>query len=290
MRIANVGEKNHSFPPISHARAEWALRWLLEKMKSDGTDGQQLRALPKTWTTLERLIDSIPESNAAKILTASGFLNSLKKTLDEQLANGRTDIPSPVFSRKRKRSQNSSVDSLSNVFSALRAVLGKLLEKANSLESHGDAIASSRLRAVLRMDAESASNLMSSWARAVRIQLLAHAGTAENLMYPVMDIWKLRSIPETDEFGTSSAEFSRNCLVHVSLLYSTCLGVQRGGGRTGRRYFSVQWTRALWTLSILLMHHVIGPARSSYFSAQKQIPRIKEDAIQDNPAAHQGRD
>jgi hypothetical protein len=217
----------------------------------------------------------VPESTTAKIMAASGFLNSLKATLDEQSAEYCTTLPSPdiTTSRKRKRADTPAVDSLSSMFSALRGVLAKLVEKANTLESHGDTVACNRLRAVLRMDAESASDLMSSWIRAVRILLSAHVSTAENLMYPMIDIWKLRSIPEADEFGTSSEEFSRNCLVQASWLYSTCARIKKNGAPE-----DTQRAVDACTLDIdhLHMRHLVGPARSWYFSATDRSRELKE--------------
>lgn len=113
------------------ARAEWTIRWLLEKLKSGDTK-KEILLCPTAWKLLGRLIQAVPCTNAARLLNANQILTIVKEALEEAVfrfdnegsENGRPSNPASSDhaaesessttiddgrpSRKRKRDQTGS--------------------------------------------------------------------------------------------------------------------------------------------------------------------------------------
>jgi hypothetical protein len=285
-RIVGLGKSDAL---TSFGRAEWLMRWLTQKAKTS----REARSLARTWSTLAQLIKVIPESTSARILHADEFIHSLKKALDELLDDNpvNASFAPSKRSNKRKRDQDASEQEPLSAkdagarreaqFGAIRTVLTTLVKKANSAESQGSTIASGRLRAVLRADAELASDILSSWIRLTLIQLSSPAQMEENLMYPIIDIWKLRSIPATDELGTSSGLFSKYCLVPAALLNATCVTMLE----TERVEFEAVTSDCSASVKRLVLEHIIGPARSSYCASRPKSRELLESLMEPIAAA-----
>jgi nucleolar pre-ribosomal-associated protein 2 len=77
------------------ARAEWVLRWILEKLKDGAEAGVQARANPRAWCLLDWMIYLLPTSPCATQLRDAGFLGVLEQVLQENFEKDGTVQPVP---------------------------------------------------------------------------------------------------------------------------------------------------------------------------------------------------
>ncbi|KAF2111504.1 Urb2/Npa2 family-domain-containing protein [Lophiotrema nucula] len=198
---------------IVRARAEWALRWILEKLRDETEAGTQARANEACWNLLDWMLHIVPTSRAATQLRDADFTSILEKTLQEnserEVAVGaqrgervndisessETAREEPSPSRKRKRpSSGSSTPSkrqaldgpitatqgplqLSNLFGAITSVTKTLTERADNTSADG-AIQAEHIRMALRTDSAQAARILKSWLTAVHKLLLTQLGSA----------------------------------------------------------------------------------------------------------------
>jgi nucleolar pre-ribosomal-associated protein 2 len=199
-----------------HARAEWVLRWLLEKLKVDGTAGRQARGIVGAWNLLDCLITIIPAASAAVLLRAGDYTKSLEKALEENFGddildrafrvdvgpqNGITASREPLestvtaeelpeTSRKRKRGTESEspvkkIGLSTGASKVLFYTIARSLEAvvASSYSTQGPAykIVANHMRMVLRVDSANAAKLLKSWLNAI-ILILADSDARATIL------------------------------------------------------------------------------------------------------------
>ncbi|KAF2489615.1 hypothetical protein BU16DRAFT_566724 [Lophium mytilinum] len=185
-----------------HARAEWVLRWILEKLKDRGIGGSQARKNMRAWKLLRCLITTIPTSNAAVLLRAGDYVNTLEKVLEENFGDAVHDKVSqvdvephigttasreasessaaaedlPATSRKRKR--HVEVESPAkkiglvagapkDLFDAVARSLETIIAKSHLHTESEDKIVADHMRMVLLVDSEKAAKLLKFWLNAL---------------------------------------------------------------------------------------------------------------------------
>ncbi|KAF2809109.1 uncharacterized protein BDZ99DRAFT_521569 [Mytilinidion resinicola] len=190
-----------------HARAEWVLRWILEKLKVEGTTGSKARKNIRAWKLLGCLTTIIPTSNAAGLLRAGDYVNTLEKVLEENFgddvhdtafkvdvepqsgttASGEASESSvtaeelPATSRKRKRHAEVEAPAKKiglttgapkDLFDAIARSLETIVAKSYSHTEPEDKIAADHMRMVLLVDSEKAAKLLKFWLNALVSMLL----------------------------------------------------------------------------------------------------------------------
>src|SRR6478735_3396226 len=81
---------------IVGARADWVLRWILEKLKDTADGGAQVRASTKAWKLLDWMIEVLPVSRCAPHLRDAGFLTILERVLEERYSDDAVIQPEPI--------------------------------------------------------------------------------------------------------------------------------------------------------------------------------------------------
>jgi hypothetical protein len=277
--IAGLDKTPGSVKPVGYARVEWVLKWLLDKLLSDDLHiGPWVRSRAAVWDMLSRLVAAIPPSNAARLLNSGRLLDSLQKTLEEQLATKPTqngdDSQNAVSksSKKRKRGTDGSPSSQApketqvELFDNIYAFVQGILLAADVDSGRGDAISKQHLRSVLRVDASSAAALLGLWCSITTHVLVEHRQFLGASLQPFLKIWDSRSIKLATDDATSSHVFSAHCLRSIVLLHgqlstsSAILGTDHEPERLGMIY----------DLESLLIRHLIIPARAIFMTAKKQ--------------------
>jgi nucleolar pre-ribosomal-associated protein 2 len=243
-----------------HARAEWALRWLLERLKTREKAGETLLS-PKAWNLLERLVRVIPIANAARLLNSNHILSLMREALEELVhkfdiavnadatsktatfvnsagSDSSTTLDHGSPSRKRKRSpleskphEGRSDLEPTAILLELNSFLTTLLELSQPHPPR-DLVPREHMKSVLRTGTLEAAQLLASWLRCLTL-LPASSDfefansrdfSGESLLLPILRIWGLRSLENDDSFGSSAATFSKVCLVPAVKLFSqiTC--------------------------------------------------------------------
>jgi hypothetical protein len=286
--ISNVKEINHVkdldslVKPKGHAKADWVLRWLVEKLKSQEAGvGSAFRASPLSWKLLLALTKILPESNVARQLSSGKVLASVTNSLDEWLkdwpsniANGtqrQTDRFRTYLNHgvKRKRGDFEGEGSdiatppVHNqlVYDHISTFLEYLLARIDRPQDV-DSISREHLKASLRVKPELAAELLSSWMRICRIQLTCGTASHDFSLNPYKKFWELRSIDHEEEDSSSAEAFAEDCIVPAALLYSTIVSssaLQNDATQILKR-----------EVEALLSQHLILPARASYFSVKQQ--------------------
>jgi hypothetical protein len=96
----------------------------------------------------------------------------------------------------------------------------------------------------------------------------------------MMAIWKLRAIPEVDEFGTSAELFSRHCLVPTALVYSACVILEKELDASQNTKIQRTLNACVLNIEHLLVRHIIRPAHRSYFSTRNKHQKAREPTLQ----------
>jgi hypothetical protein len=253
-----IYDKKSCSPSKGHARAEWALRWLLEKFKSKEKKKEALLS-PDAWNLLDRLVRAIPIANAARLLNANNILSIVKESLEEagrsfdsrskeanlhEKANvinsagsdssATLDHGSP--SRKRKRtpiennrreepSPGSELFDLINHVATFLTMISDLSQNA----TQQDLVSVELMKSVLRTGTPEAAQILAGWLRCLCLLLDLHQADSQHftairsglsLLMPILKIWELRAHEHDDNHGSSAATFSKLCLVPATTLYS----------------------------------------------------------------------
>lgn len=285
---------------LACARADWVLRWILEKLKDTSEGGAKARAHVKAWKLLDWMIEVLPVSRCAPHLRDADFLTILEKALKENfdadptfsIAPGkchkstrRTSDSSETVqedstpSRKRKRSSGANIPSKRNaigssvstpLFDGLRAAVLRIRDKVDPQGSSEEMVQSEHMKMVLRTESAQASRILKIWLNAVQL-ILAELSTdtiPEGLAYldlsPIVDIWQYRAIDPQDDSGSSVEQFSTECLL-PSLLLSQTLQGATDGGRNLHVLKAINEARI--TLDRLLAKHILMPSRTAFFDA-----------------------
>ncbi|OAG03083.1 uncharacterized protein CC84DRAFT_1151409 [Paraphaeosphaeria sporulosa] len=286
---------------IVGARADWVLRWILEKLKDTADGGAQVRASTKAWKLLDWMIEVLPVSRCAPHLRDAGFLTILERVLEERYSDDAVIQPEPIPqgshprddssetvqedpqpSRKRKRgsgastpSKRAALESSGSVtlFEALATTVRSIKDKGNAQEKREESIQSEHMKMVLRAESAQAARVLKNWLNAV---LRIHSSTQRTSAHfdhldlsLIVDIWELRAIDTKDNTGASVDQFSTECLI-PSLLLSQALHQARKSGSD-----SSNFSNTLSVLDRLIAKHVLIPSRTAFFNDRsgKDTPR-----------------
>ncbi|KAF2438964.1 hypothetical protein P171DRAFT_436338 [Karstenula rhodostoma CBS 690.94] len=271
------------------ARADWVLRWILEKLKDAADGGALARASTKAWKLLDWMIEILPVSRCAPHLRDAGFLTILEKVLQERYSadaviqpdprddSSETVQEDPQPSRKRKRGSGASTPSKRAalefggsvaLFDAVATTVRSIRDKSDVQGKSAEAIQSEHMKMVLRTESAQAARILKNWLNAV---LRIHSLGQETFGHPdhldlslVVDIWELRAIDAKDDSGASVDQFSTECLI-PSLLLSQVLHqpIKDGSRRSGFR-------NTLSVLDRLIAKHVLIPSRTAFFNARSE--------------------
>ncbi|KAL1605014.1 hypothetical protein SLS60_004557 [Paraconiothyrium brasiliense] len=274
------------------ARADWVLRWILEKLKDTADGGAQARASAKAWKLVDWMIEILPVSRCAPLLRDAGFLTILEKVLEERYSADAT-IQLPVQqgshprddssetvqedlqpSRKRKRgsgastpSKRTAIESAGSLalFHAVTTTVRSIRDKGDGQGKSEGTIQSEHMKMVLRTESAQAARILKHWLSAVERIHSSRQGASRLGDYLdlslVVEIWELRAIDGKDKSGASVEQFSTECLI-PSLLLSQALHQPITDGSKQSDYSA--------TLSILdrmIAKHILMPSRTAFFNA-----------------------
>jgi nucleolar pre-ribosomal-associated protein 2 len=239
----------------SHARAEWVLKWLLEKMKASEKNKESL-LLPNTWLLLDRLVRVVPLAKAAQLLSSNSILSIIKECLEEVIrrfdvtttmntstfainsagSDSSTTLDHGSPSRKRKRSpvepkpqqEAPSLSELCKIIYGPIRLLMTILDLSRN-ESQRDLVSKEHMKSVLRTGTIEAAQILACWLQCLFLFLTLRSanvgkslddGSSCTLLEPILKIWELRSLGNDDNLGSSAATFSQFCFVPAAKLYS----------------------------------------------------------------------
>jgi nucleolar pre-ribosomal-associated protein 2 len=286
---------------IVRARAEWVLRWLLEKLKNEAEVGIEARRNTAVWLLLDWMIHTLPVSRSAPYLRDASFTTILEKTLletfdsdmgvqpeptgGEKLMRDASEssetiqeVPSP--SRKRKRGTTDSPSSKKAVvgsehhellFSRVRQTLKSIIELAGTNSKTHDITQNELMKMVLRTESAQASRVLRFWLTAVNKLLTSEHPTTTpvRIVEPLLDlslileVWELRVVSPSDEAGSSSEEFTTECLIPALVLVETIKATRS----SKQEQTSQRGTDStLQVLDKLLARHLFAPSRAAFFA------------------------
>lgn len=286
---------------LVRARAEWVLRWILDKLKDEAEAGRGARGHPAAWQLLGWMIHVLPVSRSAPHLRDASLPTILERALFEQLeadsnassaqsgslahasnASDSSDDSSKGTSPSRKRKRG-AVDTASSsraransvgqnrLFHAVKAVISIVMALATTHESAHDTTQAELMKMVLRTDSAQASRILRFWLATVRellVTLPAQPVSTPSLekyldLSLVSDIWELRNVDSKDEPGASADEFSTECLVPTLALLETLKSLRK---QSAIQSFTIALDRALQTLDKLLARHLLAPSRAAFLA------------------------
>jgi nucleolar pre-ribosomal-associated protein 2 len=298
---ANIQDESARSSALQHvvrARAEWVLRWLLDKLKDDADPGAETRALPVAWQLLECMLSMLPVSRSAPHLRDAGFTTILERTLvetfDKDLASlsslttasahtrhasesSETISDDAQPSRKRKRTSPGTSSSSKRtalgvtdpvlLFRVVRLSLQSITGlTAASTKSH-DTTQTELMKMVLRTESAQAARILKFWLMGVQ-KLVARTPqrAADSLvdLSVVLNIWELRIIDANDNSGSSSEDFANECLVPTLQLAET---LKTARPLVAKQYPPRTLDHTVHALDRLLTRHILAPARSTFFAA-----------------------
>jgi nucleolar pre-ribosomal-associated protein 2 len=282
------------------ARADWVVRWILDKLKDAAEGGAQARASVKAWKLLDWMVDILPVSRCAPHLRDAGFLSILETVLQERYSADAVLQPEPMHqgshprddssetvqedpqpSRKRKRGSGASTPSkratvqpagFVALFDAVAATVRSIRDKGDAQGRSDETIQSEHMKMVLRTESAQAARILKHWLNAV-LRLHSSGQRTSGLSHHldlslVVEIWDLRAIDTKDHSGASVDPFSTECLIPSLLLSQTLLQqVADGSIRTDSR-------NTLSVLDRLIAKHILTPSRTAFFNAssEKDMP------------------
>ena len=279
------------------ARAEWILRWALDKLKDETVAGKTARGTFALWTLLDWMLAVLPVSRSAPHLRDAAFPSILERTMTEHFDQ---TLPGPTAadvemsdvsgssetinentkpSKKRKRGAASTngtsgqplgPSELQRLFITVRTVARSITGLSTTQRQGEDTVQAELMKIVLRSDSAQAASILKSWLSAVE-KLLALAPTtpgdqhlAEILdLSLVVEIWELRISTASDESGASAGEFSAECLVPALTLLDT-LKALRSVHPDQSVVSSID--RAAQAIEKLLARHLFAPARAAFLA------------------------
>lgn len=287
----------------AHGRAEWVLRWLLEKLKTE-EGRQKSRKSPLTFVLLRRLLLFVPTSTCARFLNSSNIMDIIKNYLEEtatrigdgldksnQTIDSGSSVtleeiqPNSPISKKRKRTDTSSNETKTrgsttvakdeeNNLNNLGLFIDKIVHFADSSIEDVDLVAAQHLKSVLRTSTSQSAEILSAWLRCVLL-LCQSRGTDLNSELDmdsivrthsaIAQIWQSRALEADDDSSFSASTFSKTCLIPVVALYAQIKSLD------GSHFFG---TEMKVSLEQLLARHFFIPGRAS-FSAMSTTKRTK---------------
>lgn len=277
------------------ARADWVLRWILEKLSSTTDAGAQARANPKAWKLLEWMVLALPTSHSATHLRGADFLTILEKALEQSIGTGASLQPAaragdkhakdisdssetaqgdPQPSRKRKRGSGANTPSKraaldlsrnADLFNAVKAAVETIRNKAYAKVANEDLSQAEHMRMVLRTESAQAARILKQWLTAVQVMIvttkektLSELPACHGLSLAI-EIWESRVVDAKDTSGASTEEFSTECLIpSLLLLHELQNDVEAE---------HPQLSSTCLVLDHLVAKHILIPSRSAFFNA-----------------------
>jgi nucleolar pre-ribosomal-associated protein 2 len=290
---------------LVRARAEWVLRWILDKLKDEAELGVQARANPTAWKLLDWMVHVLPTSRSATHLRDAGFLTILEKTLQENFEKDGVIRPVAVTqdddrskrssdssetaqedskpSKKRKRpSSGVEVPSkkvaletrgLEELFGAVTTVMRSLVEKSKVYGGTEEIAYTEHMKMALRTESAQAARILKFWMSAVLNLLEVDPSTPVNTMENsldlslVLEIWELRTVDADDDSGASPEQFSTECLIPTLSLYNRLREISQSTTLIQDTTSTLQ--AATQELERLLARHLFAPSRAAFFSERQ---------------------
>ncbi|KAF2004325.1 hypothetical protein P154DRAFT_617201 [Amniculicola lignicola CBS 123094] len=290
-------------PSLVGARTEWALRWILEKLKDEDSTGQQAHSNPRSWIFLYWMVESLPVSRSAGHFKNADFLGILERALQEnfgrEVATQAVDVPrdnsessetvqeelKPSRKRKRQSAGNTSPSKKvalessdrNQLFAAILLVLKAIISKASSLGNAGEP-----LKATLRTGSDQASRILKFWLIATNNLLGANLGIPTPLLQIsdgylglslVLEVWECRTKEAED--AASVEQFSTECLLSVLTLHDK---LQCSMDQTApRKMLASSVYNAKRCLELLLARHLILPSKAAFLTEPSET--VKTDSL-----------
>jgi nucleolar pre-ribosomal-associated protein 2 len=285
---------------LVRARAEWVLRWTLDKLKDETDVGKTARSNTTAWQLLDWMIHVLPVSRSAPHLRDASFPSILERTLlegfdkDSNLhsAAGSEDVEmrdasessetiqeGTKPSKKRKRGTADASPSKRTALGPVNRdqlfrVVGAVITSITSLAAGNkgdDNTQAELMKMVLRTESAQASRILRFWLTAVhRISgsVTAPASQGANLddyvnLSLALDIWELRTVDAKDETGASAEEFNTECLAPTLALLEHLKGLR---SQETNPYSPNAIDRATTALDKLLARHLLAPSRAAFFA------------------------
>ncbi|KAF2646531.1 hypothetical protein P280DRAFT_544877 [Massarina eburnea CBS 473.64] len=273
-------------PKLVLARADFVLRWVLEKLRDATENGPRARANVGAWKLLDWMIRALPISRCAPTLRDSQFLSVLEKTLEESYGADVLTQPSSACepSRKRKRGTSSSnspskrtdleAHKPTQLFDVVVAVIQTIRHKAEAHGANAGFAQAEHMKMVLKTESAQAARIVKYWLSAVQ-QLTSVSTISPNETHldlgPVLEIWELRSIDSRDSSGASSEDFATECLIPALVLSTTLQGLATLDIPSLRQ--------ATVVLDRLIAQHVIAPARVAFLNRPDTAPTEEAEGL-----------
>lgn len=291
------GERGSITKSLVRARAEWVLRWTLDKLKDVTAAGKTARGTAALWTLLDWMLETLPVSRSAPHLRDAAFPAILERTLTEHFAqiqftpptshdidtsdvsgSGETigEITKPSKKRKRGAAGANSPSAhvglrpseLRQLFLTVGTVVRSIISLTNAQSQGEDAVQAELMKVVLRTDSVHAASMLKNWVMAIeRLLVLAPTSSGDQHLAEIVDlslvtdIWELRTVAADDEAGSSADDFSAECLVPVLTLLDA-LGALRSVHPDQIIISAID--RANRVLERLLARHLFAPARAAF--------------------------
>ncbi|KAF2734087.1 hypothetical protein EJ04DRAFT_467218 [Polyplosphaeria fusca] len=282
--------KHNGIQRLVRARADWVLRWILDKWK-DST----ARANPRTWKLLVWTIEILPTSRCAIQLRDAKFLGILEETLRENCerapvplnrhhsqdgsdsSESETARENRMLSRKRKRPspggstplKRRAIDSsgFTELFIAVAMAMTAMKDKSDARRTNEDSINAEHMKMALRTESWQAARLLKFWLSSIHSVLDAETGASILLQSPdkcltlsnALLIWELRDIEPQDDSGASVEQFSTECLTETVTLYNALQG-------NSMSETSQAEDNARSNLERTLARHLFLPAKAAFFA------------------------
>ncbi|KAH9877893.1 hypothetical protein J1614_003110 [Plenodomus biglobosus] len=284
---------------IVRARAEWVLRWILDKLKDETDAGKKARAHPATWQLLDWMIHVLPVSRSAPHMRDASLPTILERALFEHFdsssnaqsedvhmedASDSSDAPHTGSkpSRKRKRGENgtrsnqgtSKKSGPNTLFHAVRVVAATVIFLASRNDKSQDTTQAELMKMVLRTESAQAARILRFWLEGVTQLLSVKSASPSDVndaldLSLVVEIWDVRILDSKDEVGVSADEFSTECLVPTLTLLETLGSLRR---QHSTHISAIAVDRATQKLDRLLAKHVLAPSRAAFFADVTEEP------------------
>lgn len=286
---------------LVRARAEWVLRWILDKLKDEMHTGRTARANATAWKLLDWMLHVLPVSRSAPHLRDASFPSILERTLFENFdtttghqsasssghaatmdasESSETILEDTMPSRKRKRGTAATAPSKrialgctnrEQLFQAVRSVIASIAALATTNGNSEDTPQNELMKMVLRTESAQAARILRFWLTGVHQLISAMSAPAAHDskmdqyldLSVVVDMWELRMIDLKDETGTSAEDFSTECLVSALALLDTLENMRKSNSSQD---LPNGIDRTIQALDKLLARHLIAPSRAAFFA------------------------
>lgn len=284
---------------IVRARAEWVLRWILDKLKEETDAGKKARAHPATWQLLEWMIHVLPVSRSAPHMRDASLPTILERALFELFDSSSNAQSEDVHmedasdssdasrtgskpSRKRKRGEHGTTSNQviskkngpNTLFHAVRVVAATVIFLASRNDKSPDTTQAELMKMVLRTESAQAARILRFWLEGVTQLLSVKSASPSDVndaldLSLVVEIWDARILDSIDEVGVSADEFSTECLVPTLTLLETLGSLRR---QHSTHISAIAVDRATQKLDRLLAKHVLAPSRAAFFADVTEEP------------------